>query len=187
MPAPGEPNHRHTVAGSLAGAANVIAGAIVTMMILVQLALRYPQLDAIAASGKDEALQTIVHWVWYVVLGLDVSFDVFIGLGTFCFALRMLTHPRFGKVFGILGMALSAVLLLGLNFYTFPYPPRAVGLPALDPGPHTAAWYLAVTIQMWRSVGWFRGTQGGRADRPAAESPALRGGADRTAFANADA
>jgi len=147
---------RETVATQLGAIANVVAGAIVTAMIIVQMAIRWPQLDYIAEHGKEVPIQTIIHWTWYVVLGLDVSFDVFIAIGTFCFGLRMLRHPRFGKVFGSVGIIIAVGFLLGLNFYTFPYPPRDAGLTVWDPGPPTALWYLAVTIQLWRSLKWFR-------------------------------
>lgn len=149
-------SERETVATQIGAFANMIAGALVTAMIIVQLAIRWPQLDHLAEFGKDESIQKIIHWTWYVVLGLDVSFDVFIAIGTFCFALRMLKHPRFGTAFGIIGILIAVGFLLGLNFYTFPYPPRDAGLTVWDPGPPTALWYLAVTIQLWRSLKWFR-------------------------------
>jgi hypothetical protein len=149
-------SERETVAAQIGAFANMVAGALVTAMILVQLAIRWPQLDHLAEFGKDQSIQTVVDWTWYVVLGLDVSFDVFIAIGTFCFALRMLKHPRFGAGFGIIGMLIAVGFLLGLNFYTFPYPPRDAGLTVWDPGPPTALWYLAVTIQLWRSLKWFR-------------------------------
>lgn len=147
---------RETVATQIGAFTNVIAGALVTAMIIVQLAIRMPQLDHIAEFGKDESIEKIIHWTWYVVLGLDVSFDVFIAIGTFCFSFRMLRHPRFGKVFAITGFLVAVPFLLGLNFYTFPYPPRDAGLTVWDPGPPTALWYLAVTIQLWRSLKWFK-------------------------------
>jgi len=81
---------RETVATQIGAVANVVAGAFVTGMVIVQLAIRFPQLDHIAKSGADPSVQTIIHWTWYVVLGLDVSFDVFLAIGTFCFALLML-------------------------------------------------------------------------------------------------
>jgi hypothetical protein len=68
----------------------------------------------------------------------------------------MLKHPRFGRIFGIFGIVIAVGFLLGLNFYTFPYPPRDAGLTIWDPGPPTTLWYLAVTIQLWRSFKWFK-------------------------------
>jgi hypothetical protein len=147
---------QETVAAQIGVLANVVAGAFVTGMVIVQLAINFPQLDYIARSGADPSVQTIIRWTWYVVLGLDVSFDIFLGIGTFCFALLMLKHPRYGWAFGITGFLIVVPLLLGLKFYTFPYPPKDVGFTIWDPGPWTALWYLAVTIQLWRSLKWFR-------------------------------
>lgn len=147
---------RETVAVQIGAVANVVAGAFVTGMVIVQLAISFPQLDYIARSGVDPSIQTIVRWTWYVVLGLDVSFDIFLAIGTFCFALLMLKHPRYGKAFGITAFLIVVPLLLGLKFYTFPYPPKDVGFTLWDPGPWTDLWYLAVTIQLWRSLKWFR-------------------------------
>ena len=146
-----------TVAAQIAAVANVVAGAFVTGMVIVQLAIHFPLLDHIAKSGADPSIQTIVHWTWYVVLGLDVSFDVFLAIGTFCFALLMLKHPRYGTAFGITGFLVAVPFLVGLKFYTFPYPPKDVGFTFWDPGPWTDIWYLAVTIQLWRSLKWFKG------------------------------
>jgi hypothetical protein len=147
---------QETVAAQIGVLANVVAGAFVTGMVIVQLAIHFPQLDYIARSGADPSVQTIIRWTWYVVLGLDVSFDIFLGIGTFCFALLMLKHPRYGRAFGVTGFLIVVPLLLGLKFYTFPYPPKAVGFTIWDPGPWTDLWYLAVTIQLWRSLKWFR-------------------------------
>ena len=147
---------RETVAAQIGAVANVVGGAFVTGMVIVQLAISFPQQDYIARSGENPSIQTIVHWTWYVVLGLDVSFDVFLAIGTFCFALLMWKHPRFGKAFGITAFLIVVPLLLGLKFYTFPYPPKNVGFTILDPGPWTDLWYLAVSIQLWRSLEWFR-------------------------------
>jgi len=147
---------RETVAAQIGAVANIVAGAFVTGMVIVQLAISFPQSDHIAQSGADPTVQTIVHWTWYVVLGLDVSFDVFLAIGTFSFALLMLKHPRYGKAFGITGFLVAVPLLVGLKFYTFPYPPKNVGFTFWDPGPWTDLWYLGVTIQLWRSLKWFR-------------------------------
>jgi len=145
-----------TVAAQIGAVANVVGAAFVTGMVIVQLAIAFPQSDHIAQSGADPTVQTIVHWTWYVVLGLDVSFDVFLAIGTFSFALLMFKHPRYGKAFAITGFLVAVPFLVGLKFYTFPYPPKDVGFTLWDPGPWTDLWYLAVTIQLWRSLKWFR-------------------------------
>jgi len=150
--------HQESVSGQIGAGANLLAGALVTAMIVVQLAIRITLLEYLDQHGSDTSVQGIVQWVWNVVLGLDVTFDVFIGIGTFCFALRMVTHPKFGALYGYPGMVIAVVGLLGLNFYTFPDPPRESGFAAFEPGLYTGLWYLTVTIQIWRSLQWVKET-----------------------------
>ena len=130
----------------LAGISNALAGALVTAEIIIQLAINYSTAPAI-----DDQLATIFRdRIWDIVLGLDVSFDVFIGLATFLFAINMLRDPRFGRVIGWAGIFVSVVMLYGANIFYFPDPPYVYGFPHV--GIFTGLWYLAVTILMVRSV-----------------------------------
>jgi hypothetical protein len=86
-----------------------------------------------------------------IQLGLDVVWDIFLGVGTILLSLNMFRHPRFGKIISITGIII-ALALLSLNIYSFPFPPAESGL--IDLGPLTALWYLAVTIQIARSFKW---------------------------------
>lgn len=126
----------------LATVLNALAGALLSAMLLVQL--------AVGESAGGEKLSKQVVAVW---LGLDVAWDAYIGLGTICFSLAMLRHPRFGRAFGVPGLTI-AVALLALNLYSFPAPPGEAGL--VDLGPAVGLWYLVVTLQIWRSLGWVR-------------------------------
>ena len=134
--------HAESVVADLGALFNVLAGVLFEAMLLVQLSVR------LRASGEAPAQQ--IAGVW---LGLDVAWDVYIGLGTGCFAIAMLRHPRFGKVMGFTGLVLAAALL-GLNLITFPIPPAEAGL--LDIGPAIGLWYLGATILMWRSMSWLK-------------------------------
>ena len=93
-------------------------------MILVQLAA--------GDRGEDASAQA----VW---LGLDVAWDIYIGVGTLLFAAAAYTHEWFGRIIGIFGIVI-AVLLLFLNLWTFPAPPANAGL--FDVGPLVGGWYL---------------------------------------------
>jgi hypothetical protein len=128
----------------LAEILNSLAGALVTAMIIVQLAINYSTVPAI--DGELNAL--IKHKIWDVVLGLDVSFDVFIGLGTLFFAINLIRDPRFGKIIGWTGIFVSIVPLLGANIYYFPDPPYIHGFPHV--GIFTGLWYLGVVFLMIR-------------------------------------
>jgi hypothetical protein len=150
--------HQKTVTAQIAAGANVIAGSIVNMMLIVQLAISY-SLEEYVQNAADTATKATLEWVGKVVdkvqLGLDVSWDVFISIGTLLFALNMLNHPRFGKILGSIG-ALLAILLLGFNLYSFPIPPANANL--IDFGPFVGLWYLVVSIQTLRSLAWAKNT-----------------------------
>lgn len=134
--------HGNSVAATLAAVANVVAGALISAMLLVQLAVRYGISDAVPSA------HLVAVW-----LGLDVAWDVYIGLGTLFFGIAMIGHPRFGWAFALPGLGLG-FLVLALNFYTFPTPPAEAGL--IDVGPFVGLWYLAATLQAWRSIAWAR-------------------------------
>lgn len=133
--------HRRSLSSELGAISNVIAGCLFSTMLLVQLAV-YQR------AGGREAVSDQVVAVW---LGMDVAWDAYIGLGTALFAAAMWRHPRFGCGFALSGL-LVAVLMLAFNLYTFPEPPASSGL--FDLGPFVGLWYLAVTIQAWRSLAW---------------------------------
>ncbi len=134
--------HGRSVTASLGAITNFGAGALFTAMALIQLAVRH--------AGPDSAPQRDLIGVW---LGLDVAWDVYIGLGTLFFAWSMLGHPRFGWPFALPGFVVGFLVIV-LNLYTFPIPPAEAG--SFDVGPFVGLWYLAGTVQAWRSIGWAR-------------------------------
>ena len=127
---------RTTLWANLGALTNFIAGALFTTMLLVQLAFK----------SQPEGDMPVMIW-----LGLDVAWDIYIGLGTIFFSAAMYGHARFGKVYAILGFILG-VLVIALNLATFPTPPANAD--SIDIGPIVGIWYLAVTIQSWRSLKW---------------------------------
>jgi len=130
----------HSVTAALGAVSNIIAGGLFTAMVLVQLAVR---------ARVPERVPDLVG-VW---LGLDVAWDIYIGLGTLAFGWAMRRHPRFGWAFSALGLLLG-LLVIVLNIIPFPTPPADAGL--FDIGPFVGLWYLASTIQAWRSLSWAR-------------------------------
>ena len=130
----------------IAGLFNALAGALVTAMVIVQLAVVQSPVEI-----PDPELARLLRLrIWDVILGLDVAFDAFIGLGTLLFGLAMIHDRRFGRIVGWLGVVIGGVLILGFNAWTFPLPPKDAGL--LDPGPLSGLWYLAVVILLIRSL-----------------------------------
>jgi hypothetical protein len=146
--------HQKTVTAQIAAGANIIAGSIVNMMLVVQLAISISMREYVQNAG-DASTKATLELIWKAVdkvqLGLDVSWDVFIAIGTLLFALNMLRHPRFGKIFGWIGVIIAS-LLLGFNLYSFPTPPGNADL--IDFGPFVGLWYLVISIQVLRSSKW---------------------------------
>lgn len=132
----------------------IIAGCMFTLMTIVQssnLSYIYNYIRQAQDETTKEIFRRILQGVFTVQLGIDVSWDIFITLATILFGLSMFNHPRFGKVFGWVGILVGGVTLF-LNLYTFPVPPREAGL--MDLGPAVGLWFLAVSIQMIRSLTW---------------------------------
>ena len=129
---------RATLAGLLAAISNVAAGALVTAMLLVQIAVN--DVEAGLSPAVNEAFE-------HVEFGLDLSWDVFLVAGTILFSCAMLADPRFGRRFALPGIAVAAGLYV-LNFATFPTPPASEGL--VDLGPFVGLWYAAVSVQALR-------------------------------------
>jgi hypothetical protein len=161
---------RATLAGQLAAIANVAAGALVTAMLLVQIAVA--DVEAGLSTAMNEAFE-------HVEFGLDLSWDVFLIVGTILFSCAMLADPRFGRRFALPGLLL-AVGLYVLNFATFPTPPASEGL--VDLGPFVGVWYAAVSVQALRlgRVTGRRHSDGSPARGGQAEALDARGTTNRT-------
>jgi hypothetical protein len=133
---------RATFAGLLAAIFNVVAGGLVTAMLLVQVSV--DEVEASLSPAVNDALE-------HVEFGLDLSWDVFLVAGTILFGCAMIANRRFGRVLGVSGI-IVAVALYALNFATFPEPPASSGL--VDLGPLIGLWYAAVSVQalrLWRA------------------------------------
>jgi hypothetical protein len=119
---------------------NVIAGALVVTMILVQVAIN-------DLSPTREVARSLAS----VHLGIDVAWDLYGGVGTVLLAWALRAHPAFGRTFALPGLLL-ALALLALNAISFPTPPAEAGL--VDFGPLLALWYVAVSVRVallvWR-------------------------------------
>lgn len=134
---------RDGVGIQIAAISNVVAGALVTCMLIVQLQIRWAE-----EEGLVEGIEGVADALWQIVLGLDVSFDVFVGIGTLLFGVAMVRNPAFGRVVGVLGAVVGGVFVLGFNAIAFPRLPVQIGLP--DPGPISGLWYLLVVIMVIR-------------------------------------
>jgi Flp pilus assembly pilin Flp len=143
--------HRNSVMLQQAVLLIIIAFTMFTLMAVVQQTIRAFWADTEMTGITKESQYIVLRTVDSVQLGMDITFDIFYSLGFLLISILMFKHPRFGKIFGILGI-LAILPMLVFNLYTFPYPPSDAGL--IDLGPVTGLWGLAVLIQTIRSLKW---------------------------------
>jgi hypothetical protein len=137
--------HKKNIISKIALFSNIIAGAILTQMFLVQLAIK---------SSKPELVDESSKWIWITInhihYGLDVAWDVYIFLGTILYAISVFQHPKFRKIFSITGILIS-LLMIVTNIISFPIPPSRE---FFDFGPLIGLWYLGITIKITFSRKW---------------------------------
>jgi hypothetical protein len=137
--------YKEDITSKIALISNIIAGAILTQMLLVQLAIQ---------TSRPETLDESIKWVWISInnihLGLDVAWDVYIFLGTLLFAISIFKHPKLGKIFAAAGILISLLMII-TNLISFPIPPSDE---YFDFGPLIGLWYLGITIKIAFSQKW---------------------------------
>lgn len=127
---------------------SVIAFSFVTAMIMIQEAVRITisqRYLGTADSIKQKLYQSIYIALDGVDLGIDLAWDLFLGLSIILTGIVMLKHSRFKAWFGIPSI-LCGVLLLVLNAITAPIPPDARGL--FDVGPFVGLYGLLLSVYM---------------------------------------
>jgi len=126
----------------------IIAGVMVTTMLVVQVGNNMVRVDLLA-SAETEATKESIKLAWGAVNRvqylLDVVWDIFVCVAAMRLGVAMLFHPRFGKIWGGLGIV-TGFLLLVLNLQSFPLPPADAG--SVDLGPLVALWMMGVFIRM---------------------------------------
>ncbi len=142
--------NKETVSAGIGILFNIIAAAVVFIMIALQIAFFKSNTGEIPVVS-NEIITYMNQKLDLIQLTMDVVWDMFLAAGTILLALNMMNHPRLGKIFGATGMLLSLALFI-LNVYTFPIPPAESGL--IDVGPFISLWYLAVTIKITASMKW---------------------------------
>ena len=111
-----------------------IAFVMVSIMISVQVVVKTAMQDSIskAAASDESVLELIANSLRWVDLGVDLAWDIFLGVALLLLARAIWNHPKFGKWWS-LPLAVLAAALIVLNMLTFPYPPDSQGV--LDVGP----------------------------------------------------
>jgi len=126
----------------------IIAGVLVTSMLIVQVGNNMVRAETLAAAETAEAeLAAQVAWsaVNRVQYLLDVVWDIFICIATILLGASLFSHEFFGKILGGIGVFVG-LLLLFFNLSTFPVPPAEAG--SIDFGPLVALWILVAAIRL---------------------------------------
>jgi hypothetical protein len=128
--------------------AGVIAGVLVTTMLVIQVGNNMVREDTLAEAGSQAARDTArtawraVNRVQYLV---DVVWDIFICVATILLGAYFWAQRGFGRIWGGIGV-LAGLGLLVLNLWTFPYAPGETG--SVDLGPLVALWMAAVYVRL---------------------------------------
>jgi len=126
----------------------VIAGAMVTTMLVVQVGNNMVRADMLATADSDAAGESVrlawraVNRVQYLV---DVVWDIFICAAAMLLGIAMWSHRRFGRIWGGIGFT-TGLLLLVFNLNTFPTAPAYAG--SVDLGPLVALWFSGVFVRL---------------------------------------
>lgn len=125
----------------------VVAFTVVTLMIMVQAAvlLKASDLALDGPAAQVEAWHDMTRVARGVDWGIDVAWDLFLGLWMLLTAVLMLGHSRLGRRWAVPAIVL-AVALLGFNAVTVPFPPDTKGL--IDPGPLVGLYYAALSAYL---------------------------------------
>jgi hypothetical protein len=122
----------------------VPAFATVLAMIIVQLAVN-AALPDIARELDAPVRRALSRGLRMIDLGLDVAWDMLIGVALVCLGWAMRPRRGLGPGWGIPAMLLGAALIL-LNAATFPWPPADRGL--FDIGPFVGVFILALAVRL---------------------------------------
>ena len=131
---------RDGTANRLAFVFAVCAFATVLAMIIVQLAIG-AAIGEISRGLDGQAATALRRGLRMVDLGLDVAWDMLIGVALALSGVAMLRRSGLGPAWGA-PSAVLGIALIGLNAATFPWPPADRGL--FDIGPLIAMFLLAL-------------------------------------------
>ena len=141
-------DHKDRIALHIAFVFGVIAGTLLTTMLVIQIGNNMVRAELLAAAGSEAAKEAIrVSWeaVNRIQYLLDIVWDIFITISLMLFGYALIHHPRFGKIWGISGILVCCALLV-LNLLSFPEPPAESG--SVDLGPLTAIWMFALYVRL---------------------------------------
>ncbi len=135
---------------SLMKLSGMVAGVVVTLMVLVQQALFFTYDKFVRQKNASEIVQLkqsqTMSLLNTVHLGLDIGWDLFISWAGILLGLAMFCNRLYAKMVAGSVVCLN-VMLLAFNLYTFPTPPGDAGL--VDLGPFVAVSYIFIFTHVW--------------------------------------
>lgn len=140
---------RESLANRLGFVFAVAAFATVLAMIVVQLAIG-AAIGEIAQGLDQQAARALRRGLRMVDLGLDVTWDLLIGMALVFSGAAMRARRGLGPGWGMPLIALGVALIV-LNAATFPWPPADRGL--FDIGPFIALFMMALAARL-ATLGW---------------------------------
>ena len=134
---------RDGAANRLALIFGVLAFSTVLAMLIVQMAVNAAFAD-IAKGLEDTTSTALSRSLKMVDLGLDIAWDVLIGVSMIFLAIALKGRTGFG-IWWAAPVMILGVLMLGLNAATFPWPPGEAGL--FDIGPFVGTYMLVIAVR----------------------------------------
>ncbi len=133
--------HKQSIKNQLALIFTYTAFILVSIMISIQLVVKSGLEESIinTSGSEKETLSLILSSLRWVDLGVDLAWDMFLGIALILLSLAIWSHPKFGKWWSI-PLALLGIAVIVTNLYTFPYPPDMKGL--FDVGPLTGSFII---------------------------------------------
>ena len=126
--------YKQTISNQLAFLFTCIAFILVGIMLSIQLVVQTGLEESIInASGVEkDTLILISKSLRWVDLGVDLAWDMFLGVALILLSFVIKRHPKFGLWWSI-PLAILALAVVILNLFTFPNPPETMGV--IDVGP----------------------------------------------------
>jgi len=140
---------RQSIFNQLALLFTVIAFVLVYIMLSIQIGLNVGIGDAInnANSNEKEILTLIVNSTQWIHLGIDLAWDMFLGISLILLSFAIKGLKKFGIKWTI-PMALLGISVILINLYTFPYTPESKGL--IDIGPIIGTFMIIFAIRAFQ-------------------------------------
>ena len=139
--------HKQSAYNQLALLMACLAFAMVAMMISIQLSVRFGINEYISNSSnsEQEMLRVMQNSIRLVDMGLDVSWDLFIGVSLIFLSIVLKGNKSFGLWWSLPAVMLG-IMLIVLNVITFPWPPDTQGL--IDIGPAIGLYIIALSTRL---------------------------------------